>query len=70
MPKKKVNRKKVSNKAKEIMPSSSTISVTLKRARNGYVVSSYSDKLNKDITYIATTKAEAKEQMDKILKGR
>jgi len=70
MPKKKVSRKKVSNKAKEAMPSSSSISVTLKRARNGYVVSSWSDKLSKDITYIAKTKAEAKEQMDKILKGR
>ena len=69
MAKKKVSRKKA---PKEAMPSSSSISisVTLKRARNGYVVSSYSDRLNKDITYIAKTKAEAKEQMDKILKGR
>jgi len=69
MAKKKVSKKRITKKA-EAMPSSSSISVTLKRARNGYVVSSYSNKLNKDITYIAKTKAEAKEQMDKILKGR
>ncbi len=70
MPKKKVSRKKPTKKANEVMPSSSSISVTLKRARNGYVVSSYSDRLNKEIIYIAQTKVEAKKQMDKILRAR
>ena len=65
----KTTKKRTSRKSDAPIKSDS-ISVNLKRARNGYVVSSYSDRLNKDITYVAKTKAEAKEYLDKILKAR
>jgi len=44
--------------------------VTLKRARNGYVVSSWNDQTGKDIIYVAKTKQEALEYMGKMVKAK
>lgn len=73
MAKKKVKttKKKTSAKNKAVLPKSSdSISVNLKRARNGYVVSSYNDRIGKDVTYVAKTREEAKEYMDKLLRRK
>jgi len=62
--------KKRSSKKGEAPVSSGSISVTFRRARNGYVVSTYSERINKDITYIAKTKQEAKGYVDKLLRTK
>jgi len=46
-------KKRTSKKSAEAPVRSGSISVTLQRARNGYVVSTYSDRLQKQISYIA-----------------
>ena len=69
MAKKKKAKRNV-NKKSEAPVKNGSISVTLRRARNGYVVSTYSDKLNKDITYIAKTKQEAKAYVDRLMGGK
>lgn len=68
--KKKTSRKASTKKSAEAPVRSGSISVTFRRARNGYVVSTYSEKINKDITYIAKTKQEAKGYVDKLLAGK
>lgn len=70
MAKKKRKKATRKNNDRAVPVSGGSISVTLKRARNGYVVSSYSDPLKKEIIYIAKTRAEAKEHMDKLLRGK
>lgn len=70
MPAKKKVIRKASSKKREAPVRSGSISVTFRRARNGYVVSTYSERINKDITYIAKTKQEAKSYVDKLLAGK
>ncbi len=65
MPKKPTKGKVVKNKPVSAMPANSRKHVDVKKANNGYVVSSYSDKGEK--TFIAKTKAEAKKHADKLL---
>ena len=66
MPKKPTKGKVVKRKATVVaMPANSRKHVDVKKANNGYVVSSYSDKGEK--TFIAKTKAEAKKHADKLL---
>jgi len=62
--------RKASSKKSDAPVTGGSISINFRRARNGYVVSTYSEKLNKDITYIAKTKQEAKEYVDKLLRGK
>ncbi len=70
MPAKKKVTRKTSSKKGEAPVKGGSISVTLQRARNGYVVSTYSDRLQKQISYIAKTKQEAKTYLDKLIAGK
>ena len=63
-------KKKASKTSKAQPVRDSSVSVNLRRARNGYVVSSYNDRLGKDVTYIAKTKQEALEYMGKMVKTK
>ena len=69
MPKKKIPAKKAPSKKKKnttvAMPMNEHKSVSIKKANNGFVVSSYTDKGEK--TLIAKTKKEAKQHADKLL---
>ena len=60
------NKKKTSNIA-EVPVSNRSISVDIKKANNGYVVSTWD--LDKQKTYIAKSKKEAMRFANKILKG-
>lgn len=63
MPKKVPKKKKVA--VVTAMPMNENKSVSIKKANNGFVVSSYTDKGEK--TFIAKTKKEAKGHADKLL---
>ena len=67
---KKKRARKASSKKGEAPVRSGSVSVTLRRARNGYVVSTYSDRAQKEITYIAKTKQEAKTYLDKLITSK
>lgn len=44
-------------------------SVTMKKVKNGYVVSTYNDKTYKDTEYIAKNKKDAQKIAGRMLKG-
>jgi hypothetical protein len=64
--------KKIVKKPKKTSPKSSSvvndrINVNIKKANNGFVVSSWDSKFDKDRIFIAKTKKEAKAFADKLL---
>ena len=65
MTKKAPEKKKKKVAAAVVMPMNEHKSVNIKKANNGFVVSSYTDKGEK--TFIAKTKKEAKGHADKLL---
>ncbi len=69
MAKKKVSNKKVSKKKEsDVVQGIASLSVSLQKAKNGFVVRSWGEKMGREIIYIAKTKQEAKGYIDKIMK--
>jgi len=67
--KKKASRKTVSKKkASDVVQGIASLSVSLQKAKNGFVVRSWGEKLAREVIYIAKTKQEAKGYIDKIMK--